>query len=71
MSFLQSSFNPFVTNGFSHPYTLDESISIYRGIESEFSFLFDFSMKFVSANRIAPRFVFGLPMSHKTNAMLI
>ena len=43
-----------VTNGLSHPYHLNESTFIFRGIRSDFSFLFHFSMKFVSANRIAP-----------------
>ena len=46
--------NPLVTNGFSHPYHLDESIVIFRGVRSNFSFLFHFSMKILSANRIAP-----------------
>ena len=69
-----------MTNGLSHPY-LDESIFILRGIRSNFSFLFHFSMKIMSANRLAPdgrpRFVvshlglFCLPMSHKKDARLI
>ena len=48
--------NPLVTNGLSHRYHLDESIFIFRGIRSIvfFSFLFHFSMKIMSANRIAP-----------------
>ena len=46
--------NPLMTNGLSHPYHLDESISIFRGIRGNFSFLFHFSMKIMSANRIAP-----------------
>ena len=29
-------------NGFSHPYHLDESTIIFRGIRSNFSFLFNF-----------------------------
>ena len=70
-----------MTNGLSHPYHLDESTFIYRGIRSDFSFLFHFSMKFLQANRIAPdgtpRFaashlgLFCLPMSHKRDARLI
>ena len=72
-----------MTNGLSHPYHLDESTFIFRGIGSVFffSFLFHFSMKFVSANRIAPdgtpRFaashlgLFCLHMSHKKDARLI
>ena len=61
-------------NGFFHPYHLVESIFIVRGIGSNFSFLFHFSMKIMSANRIAPdrtpRFaashlgLFCLPMPH-------
>ena len=69
-------------NGFSHLYTLDESIFILRGIKCIFSFLFNFSMKIVSAKRIAtpdgtPRFavshlgLFCLPMSHKKDDRLI
>ena len=70
-----------MTNGLSHPYHLDESTFIFRGIRSDFSFLFHFSMKIMSANRIAPdgtlRFaashlgLFCLPMSHKKDAMLM
>ena len=36
-----------VTNGLSHPYHLDESIFNFRGIRSNFSFLFHFSLKFL------------------------
>ena len=46
--------NPLVTNGLSHLYHLDESTSIFRGIRSNFSFLFNFSIKIMSANRKAP-----------------
>ena len=73
--------NPYVTNGLSHPYHMDESISIFRGVSSIFSFLFHFSMKFLSANRIAPdgtlHFaashlgLFRFLMSHKKDARLI
>ena len=73
--------NPLVTNGLSIPYHLDESIFIFRGIRSHFSFSIHFSMKIKSANRIAPdvtpRFaashlgLFCLPMSHKKDARLI
>ena len=68
-----------MTNGFLHPYQLDESTSVFRGIGSDF--LLHFSMKIISANRIAPdgmpRFAAShlglscLPMSHKKNARLI
>ena len=73
--------NPLVTNGLSHLYHFDESTSIYRGIRSNFSFLFHFSMKFLYADRKVPdgmlRFaashlwLFCLPISHKKNARLI
>ena len=39
------SINPFVTNGLSHFYHLDESTFVFRGIKSNFSFLFHFPMK--------------------------
>ena len=63
---------PLVTNGLSLPYhfDFDESICIFRGMGSNFSFW----MKIMSANRIAPdgtpRFaashlgLFCLPMSN-------
>ena len=70
-----------MTNGLSHPYHLDESTSIFRDIRSEFSFLFNFSIKIFSANRKVPdgtpHFaashlgLFCLPMSHKKDARLI
>ena len=73
--------NPYVTNGFSYPYHLDEYSFICRGIRSRFLFSFYFSMKFKVANRIVldgtPRFaashlvIFCLPMSHKKDARLI
>ena len=66
-------YNTLVTNGLSNSYYLDGSIFIFRGSRSIFAFLFHFSMKIMSANRIAPdgtpRFashlgLFCLPMSH-------
>ena len=70
-----------MTNGFSHSYHLDESTFFYRGVSSNLSFLFHFSMKIKIANGIAPdgtpRFaashlgLFCLPMSHKKDARLI
>ena len=73
--------NPLVTNGLSHPYHLDEFTFIFRGVMSNFSFLFHFSMKFMKANRVAPdgtlHFaashlgLFCLPMSNKKDARLI
>ena len=68
-------------NGISHPYNMDESTFIFNGTRCYFPFLFYFSIKFMSANRIAPdgtpRFaashleLFCLPMSHKKDARLI
>ena len=73
--------HPPVTNELSHLYRLDESIFIFSGIRSNFSFLFHFSMKFMSANRITPdrtpRFaashlrLFCFPMSHKKDSRLL
>ena len=37
-------FNPYLTNGFSHHYQLDESTFIFRGVRSDFRILFRFSM---------------------------
>ena len=75
------SFNPFMINGSSHPYHLDESTFIFRrfGISS---FLFYLSTKFMSTNRILPDGtaqkkavshlgLFCLPMSHKKDARLL
>ena len=72
--------NPYLTNGFSHHYHLDVSIFIFRGVRSDFYFLSHFSMKFLSANRIAPDGkprsaashlgLFCLPMSHKRDTRL-
>ena len=73
-------FSPYATNGLSHPYQMDESTFIFRGIRNDFSFLFHFSMKIMLANRIAPygtpRFaasrlgLFYLPMSHEKTPLL-
>ena len=73
--------NSLVMNGLSHPYHLDKSTLIFRDIRSDYSFLFHFSMKFMSATRIAPDGMpefaashlglFCLPMSHKKVARLI
>ena len=46
--------DPLVTNGLSHPYLLDESAFILRGIWVNMTFSFHFSMKIILANRIAP-----------------
>ena len=72
----QPSFNPLVTNGISHRYHLDESTFILRGIRSNISFIFHFSMKIKKAKRIAPDGtphlgLLCLPMYHKKDARLI
>ena len=41
----QTELNPYLTNGFSHHYHLDEYTFIFRGVRSDF--LFSFSMKFL------------------------
>ena len=56
--------NIIVTNGLSHPYHLDESSFIFRGIGKFFSFLFHFSVKNMLANRIAPDGVLRFAASH-------
>ena len=73
--------NPLEANGLSHPYHLDESIFIFRGLRGNFSFLFHFSIKIILAMRIAPdgtpHFaasrpgLFCVPMSHKKDTGLI
>ena len=43
-----------MTNALVHHYQLGESTFIFRGIRSDFSFLFHFFTKFLCVNRIAP-----------------
>ena len=67
--------NPNKPSESSHPYQLDESTFIFRGIRSDLSYLFHFSMKFLLANRKAqdwtpsfaasPFWLFCLPVSQK------
>ena len=69
-----------MTNGLAHHYQLDESTFNFRGVGSEFDYLFHFSMKFLEANRIAPDGMLRsaashlglccLSMSHKRDARL-
>ena len=47
-------FNPYVTNGLSHSYHLDDITFFLRDIMSNFSFLFHFWMKYLSTNSIVP-----------------
>ena len=70
-----------MTNGHSYCYHLDEPVFIFRGIRSNVSFLFHFSMKIMSAKSIAQDGtwrlaashlgLFCLPMSHKKDTRLI
>ena len=55
--------NPLVTNGHSHPYHLDESTFIFRGIRSIlfFSFISFFDENHVSAKQNCPS---GMPRFH-------
>ena len=45
--------DPYVTNGLSHPYHLNKSTFIFRGIRSKHLIFISFSKKFLQANRIA------------------
>ena len=47
-------FNPYITNGLSHPYHLVESTFFFRGNRGNFAVFFNFSMKFLKVNSIAP-----------------
>ena len=40
--FMRPAFNPFMPNGVSHHYRLEQSISVLRGVRWYFSFLFKF-----------------------------
>ena len=51
--FISHVFNPYVTNGLSHPYHYGESIFFFLGVKSMFLFSFQFLMKFIQANRIS------------------
>ena len=73
--------NPNKPNGLSHPSQMDESTFSFRGVRSVFSFLFNFSIIFLKANRIAPDVtphnaashlgLFCLPLSNTKDARLI
>ena len=49
--------NPYLTNGFSHHYRLDESTFIFRGVMSDFFFLFfiSFIVEFPPSKQNSPR----------------
>ena len=57
-------FNPLVTDGLSHPYHLDESTLIFRGIRSNFSFF----ISYFDENRVSkqnnPRWDAAFATSH-------
>ena len=38
-------YKPYLMNGFSHHYHLGQSTFIFRGVRSDFSILFNFSIK--------------------------
>ena len=75
-----SHINQYLTDGFSHYYQLGVSTSIFRGVRSDFKILFNFSIKILKANRIAPDGtprsaasrleLFCLPLSNKRDARL-
>ena len=60
-------FNPYLTNGFSHRIQLGETTFIFRGVRSDFYFISQFSMTFLCANRIAPD---GTPRSAASHLRL-
>ena len=47
--------NPYLTNGFSHHYHLDESIFICRGVRSDFYFFVSFFDEFTLCKQNSPR----------------
>ena len=63
-------------NGISHPYHLDESISVLRVVGWYFSFLFNFFKKYADPDQTphsaaSDLGLHCLPMSHKKDARLI
>ena len=57
-----------MTNGFYHPYHLDESTFIFSGALGYFFILFHFSMKTIYSSAASHPRLFCLPMSHKKDA---
>ena len=51
---MSSRINPYLPNGLVHPYHLDESISNFRGVWWNFSFLFHFWLKLMYAKSADP-----------------
>ena len=79
--FMRTAFKPFIPNGISHSYQLEQSISVLRDVRWYFSFLFKFQKKIKQANSgdpdQTPHSVASdlglhcLPMSHKKDALHI
>ena len=75
--FMRTAFNPFMLNGISHGYLLEQSVSVLRDVRWYFSFLFKF-YKIMQANSgdpdQTPHYVVSdlglcyLPMSHIKDA---
>ena len=73
--FTRTAFNPFMPNGISHRYQLEQSITVLRDVRWYFSFYSSFNRKIMQANSgdpdQTPHFValdlglHYLPMSHK------
>ena len=69
-----NAFNPNRPNGFSQAYQMGESTFIFRGIRSNLSFLFKFSLKIKIANILTPDRTPRFATSHlgiKTDARFI
>ena len=47
--------NPYLTNGFSHRYQLDESTFIFRGVGSDFLFFIQFFDEIPLSKQNSPR----------------
>ena len=78
--FIRTAFNPFMPNGISHYYQLEQSISVLMDFRWYFSFLFMFQYKNMLANSEDPDQnphsvasdlgLHYLPMSHKRNKII-
>ena len=62
------SFNQFKQNGISNSYQLDQSISILRVFECNFSFLPNFNFAFSKQTMVSDLGLHCLPVSHKKDA---
>ena len=52
---VRAGLNPLVKNGLSHPYQLDESIFIFRGVKSIFFIFISFFDEFPVSKQNSPR----------------